>query len=287
MRRQGFGSGGSVLAESGLGSRALRPPRFFILLLVVGCASIFFPGLARAQTGTVVFGQSAYTNSVSQGSAPITIIFSGSTDATASVTFSTSDGSAKAGTDYVAVSTSVNFPVQVTTNAAGSVTNTVPITLLNNGVPGSTQTVNLALSNPLGPAVLGSPSTAVLTIINNESQQLQFEFATYSVDDSNDVAVITVIRTNGTNGTVAVDFATSDGSAKAGVDYTATNGTVAFADGVLTKTFEIPIISPPFGALETNRTVTLTLSNPSGGAVLGTNVHAQLTIVATVRKSLS
>jgi len=152
MSRRGFGSGRS---DIGLGSRALRPQGVFISLLIAGCAAIFFAGLARAQTGTVVFGQSAYTNAVSQGSAPITVIFSGSTDATASVTFSTSDGSAKAGTDYVAVSTSVSFPAEVTTNTVGAVTSTIHITLLNNGVPGSTQTVNLALSNPLGPGCPG------------------------------------------------------------------------------------------------------------------------------------
>ncbi|HXI85620.1 MAG TPA: Calx-beta domain-containing protein [Verrucomicrobiae bacterium] len=228
-----------------------------------------------------MFGQSAYTANLSQSNALITIIFSGSTDATASVLFSTSDGTATATVDYVAVSTTENFPAQVTTNPVAIVTNTVPITLLNNGVPGSSRTVNLALSSPTGPATLGSPSSAVLTIINNAMQQLQFAGGTFSVDDTNDVAVITVVRTNGTNGTVAVDFSTSDGSAKAGVDYTATNGTVAFADGVLTNTFEIPIISPPLGALETNRTVNLTLSNPTGGAALGSPIHAQLTIIAT------
>src|ERR1035437_4809873 len=226
MRRQGFGSGGSVLAENGSRVCVLRPPRFLISLLVAGVAVIFFPGLARAQTGTVVFSQSTYTVDASQSNALIKVIFSGSTDATASVDFSTSNLTAVAGVDYVAVFTNLNFPAEVLTNAV--LTNVVNIALLNNGVAGSTQTVNLALSNPLGPVVLGSPSTAVLTIINNELEALQFALASYSVDDADTdtVAIITLVRVGATNGTVAVDFSTSDGSAKAGIDYTATTGTV-------------------------------------------------------------
>jgi hypothetical protein len=97
--------------------------------------------------------------------------------------------------------------------------------------------------------------------------------------DTDTVAIITLVRIGATNGTVAVDFNTSDGSATAGIDYTATTGTVTFADGVPTNTFAIPILAR--GALETNRTVKLTLSNSTGGATLGSLVHAQLTIVAT------
>ncbi len=281
MRRQDFGPGVSVLAENGSRVRVLRPPRFLTSLLVAGFTAIFFPGLARAQTGTVVFSQSTNTVFASQSNAVITVIFSGSTDAMASVVFSTSNGSATAGVDYVAVSTNLSFAAEVSTNTAGAVTNTVNIALLNNGVAGSTQTVNLALSNPLGPVVLGSPSNAVLTIINNELEALQFEQALYSVDDADTdtIATITLARVGATNGTVTVDFSTSDGSAKAGIDYTETTGTVTFADGVLTNAFTIPILAR--GALETNRTVNLTLTNPTGGASLGSPTHAQLTIVAT------
>ena len=267
--RHGFGSGIGVL----------RPPRFLISLLVAGWMAIFLAGPAQAQTGTVAFGQSAYQADASQSNVTINIIYSGSTDATATVDFSTSDGTGVAGVDYVAVSNTVSFAAENPTNTLGPITNTVNVALLNNGVAGSTQTVNLALLNPTGPLVLGSPSIAVLTIINNEVEALQFTQASYSVDDTDSVAIITLVRIGATNGTVTVDFKTSDGSARAGIDYTATTGTVTFAGGVLTNTFTIPILPP--GALETNQTVNLTLSGPTGGASLGSPAHAVLTIVAT------
>jgi hypothetical protein len=119
----------------------------------------------------------------------------------------------------------------------------------------------------------------VLTIINDEIEQVRFDQSTYSVDDTDTTAVVTLIRTGATNGTVSVDFSTSDGSAKAGINYTATSETVTFSEGVLTNTVSIPIL-PPSG-LNTNQTVRLTLTNPTAGASLGTPNGAVLTIVAT------
>ena len=240
-------------------------------LIVIGWALTVFSGLAYAQTGAVSFSQSAYSVNVDQGSALITVAFAGSTDGVATVDFATSDGTGTAGVNYVSSTGTVTFATNVL-----SATFTVPV--LDNGVAQSTQTVNLALSNPTGFAALGSPSTAVLTIINTSMQQMQFAQSAYTVDEGGGDAVITLVRTGGSNGTVSVDFSTSDGSAKAGLDYTATNGTVTFIAGVFTNTFTIPILES--SPLETNQTVTLTLSNPQGGA-LGSPKNAVLTIVAT------
>ena len=267
-RRQGFGPGGWILKSF----------RFLFLWIITFSAVIIFPAVARAQqTGVVSFSQAAYTAVASQSNAPINIVFTGTTDTTATVDFMTIDGTAMAGVAYVAVSNTISFAGSGL--ATGATNDVVSIALLNNGLPGSTQTVNLALLNPTGSVVLGTQSTATLTIINDELEALQFAQPTFSVDDTDTVATITLVRVGSTNGAVTVDFATSDGSARAGVDYTMTTGTVDFADGVLTNTFTIPILPP--GPLETNQTVKLTLSNPTGGATLGSPVQATLNIIAT------
>jgi hypothetical protein len=240
-------------------------------LIIIGWALTVLSGLAQAQTGTVSFSQSAYSVNVNQGSALITVAFTGSTDGVATVDFATSDGTGTAGVNYVTSTGTVTFATNMF-----SATFTVPV--LDNGVSLSTQTVNLALSNPTGSAVLGNPTNAVLTIINTTTQQVQFAQAAYTVNEGLGNAVITVVRTGGSNGTVSVDFSTSDGSAKAGLDYTATNGTVTFGVGVLTNIFAIPILET--SPLETNQTVKLTLSNPQGGA-LANPKNAVLTIIAT------
>ena len=133
------------------------------------------------------------------------------------------------------------------------------------------------------PAVLGSLSNAVLEIINTntEVQQVAFSQSAYTVDDTDTEAIVTVVLTGGTNGTITVNFNTSDGSAQAGVNYTATTGTVTFADGVLTNTVAIPLL-PPSG-LTTNQTVKLALSAPTGGASLGNPSRAVLTLRPPVR----
>ena len=75
---------------------------------------------------------------------------------------------------------------------------------------------------------------------------------------------------------MAVHYATSDGTATAGSDYTAESGTLNFAAGQTSQTFTIPLL-PQFG-LVPDRTINLTLSNPTGGALLDNPRTAVVTI---------
>ena len=77
---------------------------------------------------------------------------------------------------------------------------------------------------------------------------------------------------------MGANFATSNGTATAGSDYTAVTQTVSFADGdAANKTVAIPILDDML--VEANETVNLTLSSPTGGATLGNPVTAVLTII--------
>jgi surface-anchored protein len=106
---------------------------------------------------------------------------------------------------------------------------------------------------------------------------LEFSTSNYTVNEAAGTATITVSRGFGSDGPVTIDYATSDGTAQAGVDYTATSGTLSFADGETSKTFTIPIAVDGF--VENNETINLTLSNPTGGAELGMPNTAVLTII--------
>ena len=62
-----------------------------------------------------------------------------------------------------------------------------------------------------------------------------------------------------------MDYATSDGSATAGADYTATSGTLTFVVGERSKTVEVELLDATHD--EGEETFTLTLSNASGAVI--------------------
>ena len=64
------------------------------------------------------------------------------------------------------------------------------------------------------------------------------------------------------SGPVSVDYATADGTATAGADYTATSGTLAFAAGETAKTVSVALLDDAID--EGKETFTLKLSNPRG-----------------------
>ena len=111
---------------------------------------------------------------------------------------------------------------------------------------------------------------------------LQFSAASYSVAENAGTASITVTRTGGSSGAVGVSYATSNGSATAGSDYTASSGTLGWANGdAANKSFAITLLDDT--AVETAETVNLSLSNPIGGATLGSPASAVLEMMPGYR----
>jgi uncharacterized repeat protein (TIGR01451 family) len=106
---------------------------------------------------------------------------------------------------------------------------------------------------------------------------LAFSAATYTVSEGAGSVTITVNRTGGNAGEARINYTTSNGTATAGQDYTAASGTLVFASGVTTQTFNISITDDVLA--EADETVQLTLSNVAGTGSLGTPSTATLTIM--------
>jgi len=88
---------------------------------------------------------------------------------------------------------------------------------------------------------------------------------------------VTISRTGGSTGTASVDFRTGQLSAKYDVDYVGIDQrTLAFADGETSKSVDVGIIAD--AVTESDETFKVLLSNPSGGAVLGSVTEATITI---------
>ena len=105
---------------------------------------------------------------------------------------------------------------------------------------------------------------------------LQFDAAAYAVNEEAGGALITVTRSGGNLDAASIKYATSDGTAQAGVDYSAVSGTLDFASGQLTQSFTVPISDDAL--VEGSETINLALSNPSDGSGRGTPSTAVLTI---------
>ena len=106
---------------------------------------------------------------------------------------------------------------------------------------------------------------------------ISFSNANFSVNENGTtVQAVELIRTDGSDGEVNVVLNLNDGSANS-TDYTNSPITISFADGELSKIVTIPIIDD--GDDESNETINLSLASPTGGASLGNQNTAILTIL--------
>lgn len=117
---------------------------------------------------------------------------------------------------------------------------------------------------------------AIVTSVAPAAGSLQFSAPGFSVAESALSVPITVVRTGGSAGAVSVDYATSDDSATAGSDYTASAATLSFVDGETSQSFSVAILDDTL--FEGDEGFSVTLSNIAGGASLGTPATAGVTI---------
>jgi hypothetical protein len=109
---------------------------------------------------------------------------------------------------------------------------------------------------------------------------IQLSAATYSFNEDAGTGTITFKRVAGSDQAVTIDYAMSDGTAQNAVNYNQISGTVSWANGdSADKTRTVTLIDD--GVYASDKTCTITLSNPTGGATLGSPASAVVTIVNT------
>ena len=147
-----------------------------------------------------------------------------------------------------------------------------------------------ASTSPSDAGVGGGIAAATITI-NPLGGVLRFSSDNYSVAEGAGSRTITVERSGDTSQAVNVDYTSSDhsnpadflpctspgaGFASSRCDFTTAVGTLRFAAGETSKTFNVLISQDNY--VEGPETLALTLSNPTGGAVFGVPQTATLTI---------
>jgi formylglycine-generating enzyme required for sulfatase activity len=91
-----------------------------------------------------------------------------------------------------------------------------------------------------------------------------------------DSVTLTVLRQGGLGRPVSVDYQTLDGTATAGVDYTAASGTLVFGPLETTKSVSIQLLQD--SRFDPSETFTVLLQNPQGGALLGNPASLTVTV---------
>jgi CSLREA domain-containing protein len=139
--------------------------------------------------------------------------------------------------------------------------------------------ISIALLDNGGTANGGNDTSATQTFNINvlEGGLLQFISSSYSVSEGTPSVVITVSRSFGSAGEARVDYSTTNGSAIAGTDYTATSGTLIFPEGVTSQTFSVPILDDALD--ETTEVIGLHLTNATGTGTIGVPADSQLLII--------
>jgi hypothetical protein len=218
----------------------------------------------------IAFGSATYSVAENLGLATGYVTLSRSYSQAVTVSLATADGTATAGTDYTEIlPTTLTFdPYQLSQQ--------VNVSITNDTIPEPDETVLLTLSNPSANASLGTPSTATLTIFDNELPSVRFSSTTYSGSESDGSVTVTVELDMPSTEEITVNYATSDNTAKNGTDYEAKSGKLTFDPSITSQTFSVPILNDELP--EPPELINLTLSSPNN-AVPGIPVAATITIV--------
>ncbi len=223
----------------------------------------------------VYFFNPSYSQDEDGSVAPIMVYLTSPPASTVTVDYSTSDGTAAGDSDYVPINGTLTF-------IPGDVGEFFYVEINNDSIDELDETVNLTLSNPSDNALLGPssshPSTATLTIVDDDIVNVEFSQADYSITEpetGQTNATVTVELSGPAASNVTVNYSTSNGSATAGDDYTSTSGQLTFYSGQISKTFDVPILSD--SEVDGGETIDLSLDSPTN-AELGIQQTATITI---------
>jgi len=223
--------------------------------------------------GTAQFGSTTLTVDESAGSNPVFVSRQGGAPVAVTVDHLRGPGgTATLGDDFAYTPGTESWGV------GDVIPNTVGLGIVQDTLDEPDETIVLKLNDPSPGLALGSPSTLTITIADDDiAGSLQFSASIYVVNEKLGSFTVQVRRTGGAASGVTVHYATQNGTATAGSDYTAVSGTLSFAAGDNVESFEVPILDNP--GTEGDEFLLLQLSNPGGGGVLGSPAAASLTIL--------
>jgi Ca2+-binding RTX toxin-like protein len=192
-----------------------------------------------------------------------------SSSGTVTVDYATANGSAAAGSDYVAASGTLTF-------AAGETVKTVVVDLIDDATTEGFERFGLNLSNASGAVLLDGAGGAVIGASDATAvAQPRISVSDIVVGESDGfVDVVVSLSAPGQN-PVSVNFATGNSTATYGSDYVYTSGTLNFAVGETTKVVRVQLIDDT--TIENLHSFELNLGSPTNATLA--DASAMISIV--------
>jgi uncharacterized repeat protein (TIGR01451 family) len=164
----------------------------------------------------------------------------------------------------------------------GSLVSQASVTLTivaSSPVAGTIQSTATATASEFDTLPGNNSASRSVTYVNTPGV-LQFETTTVRVNENAGSIAIDVVRSQGNLGAVTIDYRTIDGTARAGINYQTTTGTLTFASGEVRKRIIVPILADGV-LIRDDLTFGVVLRTPGGGALLGNQASALVSVVNT------
>lgn len=242
-------------------------------LIATAALALALPGQALAAPKSKIKPDAAsYVVKETDGVAQIKLNRTRNLQQEVSVGYVTANGTATSPSDYTSSSGRVTF-------AAGATQATIEIPITNDNVQESTEIFTVLLKQPSRRAVAVNPKVTV-TIADNDGSQPRIEYglANFRISEGLGTAQIAIIRSGPTTTESKVTWATANGSALAGEDYTAAGDQVTFVVGDVVEYRNVTILDDNTPE-DAEQSLSLSLSGITTDAVYGAQAASTLTIL--------
>ncbi len=193
-------------------------------------------------------------------SADFMVSLSATSPQTVTVNYATANGTATAGSDYVAQAGNLSF-------TPGQTSKTIAVAVAGDTTVEPTETFMVNLSAPSKATLAVAQGHA--TIMDGSATALPklaiSDVTVFEKNSGTSIAQFTVTLSAASPSIVTVNFATANGTAAAGSDYVAQSGNLSFAAGQTTRTISITVRSDT--TFEPDETFFVNLSSPAGATV--------------------
>ena len=157
--------------------------------------------------------------------------------------------------------------IRIVSLPSDSTTGTTTVMVPFDGASPSSRTLTVTLTSVQRPYYIGTPATLSISVIDSDAALSVRDARVSEAPGAMLEFAVTLDRTRDRE--VTVKYATSDGTATAGDDYTHTAGTLVFSAGDTEKTVSVPVLDDVHD--EGSETLILTLSNAMGAVITDTS----------------